>query len=41
MRALMIVSLLTFALAGAAQAKPSHQYPGYPDWASEAFEPKH
>jgi hypothetical protein len=41
MRALMIMSLLTFALASAAQAKPSHQYPGYPDWASEAFEPKH
>jgi hypothetical protein len=41
MRALMIVSLLTFALATAAQAKPGDQYPGYPDWASEAFEPKH
>jgi hypothetical protein len=41
MRALMIVSLLTFAFATAAQAKPGHQYPGYPDWASEAFEPKH
>lgn len=41
MKALMIVSLLTFGFANAALAKPytGNQYPGYPGWASQAFEP--
>jgi hypothetical protein len=41
MKALLCVSLLTFALATAAQAAPStssYQYPHYPQWASKAFE---
>ena len=43
MKALMIMSLLTVALTTAALAKPGngYQYPNYPEWASQAFEPRH
>jgi amino acid transporter len=42
MKALMIMSLLTLAFATVAQANPSsgYKYPGYPEWASKAFEPR-
>jgi hypothetical protein len=42
MKALMIVSLLTLTFATVAQANPrsAYQYPGYPDWASKAFQPR-
>ena len=40
MRALVFVSLLTFALATAVKADPgtSHKFPHYPEWAAKAFE---
>jgi hypothetical protein len=46
MKALLLVSLLTFATAIAAAAQPaayaqprdSYQYPHYPKWAAQAFE---
>jgi len=43
MKALLFVSLLTFAMATAAKAEPSaaYQYSHYPKWAAKAFEPKH
>jgi hypothetical protein len=42
MKALLFVSLLTFAMATAAKAEPlsSYQYPHYPKWAEKAFEPR-
>jgi Skp family chaperone for outer membrane proteins len=49
MKALLFVSLLTFAIATAASAQPaataqprsSYQYPHYPKWAAQAFETHH